>query len=287
MSSQTKALLAIITAATLGSGSVIFAKLGLREVPPFTFMFLRFLIASLLILPFYLKSPLPPHRLWPPILISLFSSANIFLFAFGIRLTTATASQVIYSIVPIITAILAYFLVKEQFNQKKIVGIALGFFGLLVIIGLPQTLTGNFLLLMGAVLYSFYPVLSKKIQVQYSPWQLTTMFIFTTTILGGVFSLTELRQIPAWFPTASALAWFSLIFVAIIGTIIYYWLTQGAIKHGSAVIGSIILYLQPVTTYLWAHFILKEQLTWEIVIGGSLVIGGAYLTTAAKKHETK
>ena len=109
------------------------------------------------------------------------------------------------------------------------------------------------------------------------------MFIFTTTIMGGLFSLTELRQVPDWFATASTLAWFSLIFVAIIGTIIYYWLTQGAIKHGSAVIGSMILYLQPVTTYLWAHFILNEQLTWEILIGGSLVICGAYLTTTAKR----
>lgn len=283
MSSQTKALLAIITAATLGSGSVIYAKIGLREIPPFTFMFLRFLIASLLILPFYLKAPLPPRRLWPPALVSLFSSANIFLFAFGIRLTTATVSQVIYSVIPVITAILAHWLVKERFNRKKIIGIALGFFGLMVIIGLPQTFTGNLLLLIGAVLYSFYPVLSKKIQVRYSPWQLTSIFIFTTTVVGGLFSLTELRLIPFWTTATSNLAWFSLVFVAIIGTIIYYWLTQGAIKYGSAVIGSMILYLQPVTTYLWAHFILKEQLTWLIAIGGSLVILGAYLTTTAKK----
>lgn len=283
MSSQIKALLVIIAAATLGSGSVIFAKLGLREIPPFTFMFLRFLIASLLILPFYLKSPIPPRRLWPPILISLFSSANIFLFAFGIRLTTATVSQVIYSIIPIITAILAHFLVKERFNQKKIVGIALGFFGLIFIIGLPQTFTGNFLLLIGAVLYSFYPVLSKKIQLKYSPIDLTAVFIFTTAVIGGLFSLTELKQVPMWLITASTQAWFSLIFVAIIGTIIYYWLTQEAIKHGSAVIGSMILYLQPVTTYLWAYFVLNEQLTWEIVIGGGLVICGAYLTTTAKR----
>ncbi|MEK7622832.1 MAG: DMT family transporter [Patescibacteria group bacterium] len=285
MTNQTKALLAVLGAAVFGSGSVIYSKIGLKEIPPFSFMFLRFLIASLFILPFYLKSPLPLRRLWPPILVSLFSSANIFLFAFGISLTTATVSQIIYSLVPVITAILAHFLVKEKFNQKKIAGIALGFVGLLVIIGLPQTFTGNLLLFIGACSYSFYPVLSKKIQAQYSPWNLTVMFIFTTTVLAGLLSLTELNQAATWINSASRLAWYSLFFVAIVGTIIYYWLTQRAIKDGSAVVGSMILYLQPVTTYLWAAAILGERLTLPVAIGGILTIGGAYLVTKTNHNE--
>lgn len=282
MTNQTKAFLAVLGAAILGSGSVIYSKIGLREIPPFSFMFLRFLIASLLILPFYFKNPLPLRQIWLPILISLFSSANIFLFAFGIRLTTATISQIIYSLVPIFVAILAHFLVKERFTQQKIVGILLGFLGLIFIFGLPQTITGNVLLLIGAFLYSFYPVLSKKIQVKYSPWHLMTIFIFTTAVLAGLLSLIELDQAKIWLTTASKLTWFSLFFVAIIGSIIYYWLTQVAIKLGSAVVGSMILYLQPVTTFLWAAALLGEKLTWMVVIGGLLTIGGAYLTTKAK-----
>ncbi|KKU44512.1 MAG: hypothetical protein UX62_C0060G0005 [Microgenomates group bacterium GW2011_GWA2_46_7] len=283
MSSKTKALLAIIGAAVFGGGNIIYSKIGLREIPPFSFMFLRFLLASLLILPFYLKSPLPFRRLWLPALVSLFSSANIFLFAFGIRLTTATVSQIIYSFVPIITTILAHYLIKEKLTPRKIFGVGLGFFGLINILGTPQRLAGNLLLLIGATFLSFYPVLSKKIQVKYSPWKLTTIFIFTTTVVGGLFSLTELSLLSTWSATVSILAWFSLIFVAIFGTIVYYWLTQEAIKHGSAVIGSMILYLQPVTTYFWAYFILSEQLSWTILVGGLLTIAGAYLTTTAKK----
>ena len=285
MTNQTKALLAVLGAAVFGSGSVIYSKIGLKEIPPFSFMFLRFLIASLFILPFYLKSP----AVTSPAVATNFSlfvfQRQYFLFAFGISLTTATVSQIIYSLVPVITAILAHFLVKEKFNQKKIAGIALGFVGLLVIIGLPQTFTGNLLLFIGACSYSFYPVLSKKIQAQYSPWNLTVMFIFTTTVLAGLLSLTELNQAATWINSASRLAWYSLFFVAIVGTIIYYWLTQRAIKDGSAVVGSMILYLQPVTTYLWAAAILGERLTLPVAIGGILTIGGAYLVTKTNHNE--
>ncbi len=291
MTNQTKALLAVLGAAFVGGGAGVWIKFSLKEIPPLSFTFLRFLLAYLFVLPFLRKEKIKIKNSLKPVLVSLFSTVNIVLFAFGIRLTNANLSQAIYAFVPALTAIIAYFLIKERFNKQKVFGIVLGFVGLSLIIMLPLidnlnfspgSLWGNLLIFTGASLYAFYPVLSKKIQVNYSPIYLTAVFILTTTIVAGVLALFELTQGLTWIRETSLASWMGLISTAAFGTVIYYLLTQYAIKYGSAVIGTLTLYLQPFMTFFWAYLILGEKVTLLILIGCLLVIAGAYITTQTK-----
>ena len=72
---------------------------------------------------------------------------------------------------------------------------------------------------------------------------------------------------------------FSTFYVGIFGGAVYYLLYQYAIKHGTPLIASMTMYLQPTATFLWAFFLLSERLTIGIVIGGLLAIGGAWMVT--------
>lgn len=291
------ALLAIIFAALAGAGNPVFSKISLEEIPPLSFIFIRFFLALLFIFPLFLREkPKFDKDILKVALISLFSTANIVLFVFGIRLTTATGAQMIYSFVPIMTAIIAYFLIKEYFTSRKIKGIFLGFLGtmlivLLPLIGQPSPLKGNFLgnllILAGATLYSFYPVFSKKLQARYSPTYLTFVFLAVTTIVHLFLFPIELVTHPHWFQAVSLNSWLALLYVAVFGTIVFYLLTQYAIKHGSAVIGATILYLQPIATFGWAAVLLGEKLTSGLVIGGLMVLTGAYLVTQAHNRSAK
>lgn len=291
------ALLAIILAALAGGGNPVFSKISLREIPPLTFIFIRFFLALLFIFPLFLREkPKFSKNILKVVLVSLFSTANIILFVFGIRLTTATVAQMIYVFVPIMTAVISYFLIKEHFTFKKLGGILLGFSGMMLIVLLPiigqpsplkGNLLGNLLILAGATLFSFYPVFSKKLQTRYSPTYLTVVFLAVTALIHALLFPIELATQPQSIQAVSLNAWLALIYVAAFGTTVLYLLTQYAIKHGSATIGATILYLQPIATFGWAAILLEEKLTPSLAIGGLMVLTGAYLVTQAHNRSPK
>ena len=201
----------------------------------------------------------------------------------------------IYVFVPIMTAVISYFLIKERFTPKKIAGLFLGFSGIVLVVLLPLigepsllkgNLSGNLLILAGATLFSFYPVFSKKLQTKYSPAYLTVVFIAVTTLLHALLFPIELATQPQSIQSVSLNAWLALIYVAAFGTTALYLLTQYAIKHGSATIGATILYLLPIATFAWAAILLGEKLTPGLIFGGLMVLSGAFLVTQSHRRST-
>lgn len=280
--------LLILLAAGLGGSGGIFTKIGLREIPPFSFVLLRFIFALFILLPFFIRSkPKFTKDLYKVIFLSLLATGNVILFSFGIKLTTANIGQTIYTTVPIISAIASYFLLKEKFNVLKITGILIGFFGTAVIILLPifskgigvlSGMTGNLIILIAAISYSFYSVLSKKFQEKYSPIQLVSYLALTTTLIISILSVSDLYRYPQWWQNITASGLFSVIFLGIIGTAFYFLIVQLIIKKTTPVIASMVLYLQPLATFIWSYIFLKETLTLIFGIGFLLSITGVYLT---------
>src|SRR3990167_7890260 len=103
MKTNSRILLAVIciaVAAILGGGMPTLTKFALTAIPPFTFTFLRFLIAAVCIWPFFLKSrgQILKTLFWSSVIpVSLLATANVVLFAFGVRLTSPTVSQTLYT----------------------------------------------------------------------------------------------------------------------------------------------------------------------------------------------
>jgi len=283
------ALLAVLSAALLGGGLPTLSKIGLREIPPFSFIFIRFVLSLLFLSPLFFKArPKLTRATLPVILVSLLATANIVLFTFGIRKTTATTAQMLYAAVPILAAIASYLLIKERFSSRKISGIALGLGGMLLIVLLPVInrataiggdLIGNLMILVGVASFSIYSVLSKTLQKVYSPQFLTFSFSLTTAAVSLAIAIAETASQPSWWAGISLGAWLAMAYVAVIGTAAYYLLYQYAIKTGSPVIASMTFYLQPIATYLWSTILLSERITVSFTIGAILVLTGAWLTT--------
>lgn len=273
----------ILAAAILGGGAGVFGKIALAEIPPFSFTFLRFLIASIFLIPFSIKYlPTFKRKDYKIILLSLLASANVILFAFGIKRTTANISQMIYTAVPIISALLSFYYLKERFGVKKIIAIAVGFAGTIIVVLLPlishndrgSTIGGNLIIVLAMLSISLYWVLSKKFQAQYSPLEINNYFIFTTTVLLFFLSFFDLFKEPGWWQGISAGAYWSLIFVAIFSTAVCYLLSQIIIKKATPVMASMVLYVQPFTTFIWAYYFLSEKLSGLFLIGAALSLLG-------------
>jgi len=276
-------LFLIISAATLGGGAGVFGKIALAEIPPFSFTFLRFLIASIFLIPFSLKYlPTFKRKDYKIILLSLLASANVVLFAFGIKHTTANISQMIYTAVPIVSALLSFYYLKERFGVGKIIGIVVGFVGTVIVVLLPlisnnnggSTLGGNLMIAIAMLSISLYWVLSKKFHSQYSSLEINNYFIFTTTVLLFFLSIFDLLRQPTWWHGVSINAYLALIFVAILSTAIYYLISQIIVKKATPVMASMVLYVQPFTTFIWSYYFLSEKLSVLFLIGVFLSLLG-------------
>lgn len=286
----------ILLAVFIGSGVAVATKIAIKDIPPFSFTFFRFLIASISILPFFLKTKPKFHKdIYKVILLSLYMTANATLFPLGVRLTTATIASTLYIFGPLFVAVLSYFLLSETFTVKKTVGIMTSFVGALIIILLPEihkgsafegNISGNLLISVAVIATALYTVFSKRFQREYTPIQLTSIFIFTSGVVLIPLAGTDLITHPHWWNNLPTIAILATIFTGVLGTTIWYLLYQYAIKHGSPLIASMILYLQPAATFLLASLLLGEMLTIGFTIGAVLAFIGVYLTLQSKQKRS-
>ncbi len=289
MNDKQKAFLSIFLYALLSGAMAAVTKVGLSQIPPFSFAFVRFFFASLIVLPFVWRKRrflINDFKILGP--FSIFATLNIIFFVLGIKLTTANISQILYAVIPIVVGLLTHFISREKISFKKTVGIVIGFVGTFLVLFLPVLekggkfsgdLMGNILLALAVVSFSGYIMLSKKAQKTHSPFHIVSIFIILTTIALFPFFIFESISRYGWWSGISINSIFSISYVVLAGTIFTYLLNQYSIKHGGTVFASMAFYLSPLFGFLVAFFLLGEQLTTGLVVGGILALLGVYIAT--------
>jgi len=286
-SNQYKTFLLIIITALIGGSVPVFMKIILKIIPPFSFTVIRFLLALIILIPLISVKKLLLRKNKKIIFISLFATVNIILFSLAIRITSASIAQIIYTTVPIFSLILSKIILHQQVKLKTIIGIVLSLCGVLLIMIIPliektnalqSNLIGNFMILIAAISYALYGVLSKPMQKQYKPLEMTTMFIFVTLFSHMIIAVPEIKIINHWYLNLNVVLIGSVLYVGLLGTAFYYLLTQFVIKKSSPVIASTILYLQPSATIFWAVLLLHETITPVFIFGAIVTLIGVWLT---------
>jgi drug/metabolite transporter (DMT)-like permease len=287
MSDRKIAILSVIAAAILGGAVAGITKRGLYEIPPYSFTFLRFVIASICILPFFLH--IKGHKtskirdLTP---ISLFATINVLFFIIGVKYTTANVGSVIYAAVPMLSAVILYIFFKERLSKKKEIGLVIGFIGVLLITLLPLlekgnpfagSLLGNAFLTVAIISWSFYMVYSKKLHEKYSPFLITANFIFVSTIVTFPLFLLDFQTNFGWWNNVGAWGIFSIFYVAVVITVFNYMLNQYSIRHGGSILAGMMFYLAPIFGFVANYFIVGELLTTGFIFGSLLALLGTYL----------
>lgn len=278
---KTKAVLAVLLSSIVGGATASATKIGLVNIPPFSFSFLRFLLASIFILPFFLSNkPKLDKNLYKVLLVTLLAVLNVGLFVFGIRLTTASISGLLYSATVIFSVIFSYFFLKEKQSLKRLFFVMIGLFGTSLAVFSPAiekqsifkgNLLGNIVIFIAVIIWSLYLVFSKKMQKTYSPIVMTSLFIFLSSVLFFVLSLIEIRTNFGWWRQINLSAVLAIVYVSLFSTLIFYLLSQYAVKYGTPVIASLAFYLSPIMTYFWAFILLGEKLTSTLVVGTFIV----------------
>lgn len=289
---------ALILAHLIWGGVFVVAKISLEEFPPMSLAFLRFALASLLLAPFLLTQTKKIHidKKDVPKLIAngvFIVTLNIAFFFEGIKRTTAIDASVLILIIPLLSVILGWWVLKEKILKINIVGISLGLAGALVIVGLPQlligkesaqVLVGNVLIIISSVAWVIGAVIIKPLLTKYSSLIVTAIAFLVGTITFFIPAAIEYIQNPSWVDRVSILGILGLAFMVLLSSISAYFLFEWSLAKTSVTVVNLFSYIEPFVATFLAVTILGEKLSPLFWVGAILIGVGVFLGTFAKEH---
>jgi drug/metabolite transporter (DMT)-like permease len=262
----------------------LFIKLGLRDLPPFTFVGFRFLLASAILaaIIWVRRLPLPRDRrdwlfiAWTGFLNVTINYALVF---WGEQYIASGLAALLNATLPFFGIILAhYYVPNERITPVKIGGVLLGIAGVGLIFSNQLSLQGALAFLasagivVGAFAAAYANVLIKVRGKHIEPIILSAgqmlsgfppLLLIGATLEGNPFKL-------AWTPLAIS----ALLYLTIIGSclafILYYWL----LKKIPVTKALLLLLVMPLVAVTLGKIINGEELTWRILVGGACIISG-------------
>lgn len=127
----------------LWSSAFVVGKIALADLDPFTMLSLRFVLSCLLLLPFVLVRPTTAFDQRTIVLGTALGLLNNAVYL-GLTFTALTTIRpelvvVVVSCAPFMTTMLVAALGMERLSGRKLAGITIGFFGVVVISGVATT----------------------------------------------------------------------------------------------------------------------------------------------------
>ena len=258
---------------------------GLSMSPPFYFAALRSLVAGvgLLIPAVALRRPLPRQpRLWLGILgvgLSYTSAGFAGMFLAGGVVSPGLAS-VLANMQPLIAVILAFFLIGEQLRRSSLLGLLMGFFGI-VLTALPSfsaqatsgSSSGLGYVLLGALGVAVGNILLKRIAGQVDSLMATGWQF----ILGSL----PLLALAQWLEVPSSVIWngafaMNLLALGLGGTalplLLWFWL----LRRAELTRLNTFTFLTPIFALMMSAFFFGERLQWIQAVGITLSLYGVW-----------
>jgi len=279
------AILFLILANVIWGVALPIYKWSLEEVPPFTFVFLRFFISALILLPFiYKKIKIAKQDYKYLIIMSIISiSIQIPLLFFGLKFSPSINAPIIISFSPIILIIASILFLKEKPSIKVIAGTLISLMGIMAIIlrplletGFSGSIFGSLLIFLAAICGVIQTLFLKKLTIRNDPLAL----IFWMFLIGS------LPLLPFVFWEAQTFNLINDITVKGLVGIIYAIYFSSILGHYFYVYGTkyikasevgIFSYVDPIATIVVAIPLLNEHITPAYLVGAMLVFLGIFI----------
>jgi drug/metabolite transporter (DMT)-like permease len=263
------------------------AKRGVQELPPLTLLVWRLLVSAGTfgaLLAFFPGHKLPPRGVVGRVaLLGLLSGPlNQALFLLAMQHTTAAHGALIFSLTPLGVYLVELARGRERPRWTATLGIAVALGGVLLLLlarGL-SALSGLFLgdgLLLGSLLaWVFYTTEGRDLVAREGPLRTSAW----SNMAGALMLLPLVPWVlrPERVLAASLLAKASVLYLGLGSSVLSYAIWFAALGRTDASKVAVFSNLQPVATALAAWALLSEPLSWEVVVGGALVLLGVRLT---------
>ena len=268
-------------AVAIGGSNFIAVKFSNDELEPLFGAGLRFAVAALLLVGLTRVQRLPVPRGWDltgPLLYGLLGfGVSYGLLYYALQGLSAGTAAVFMATTPLITLVLAVLHGQERFTARGVAGGVLAVAGLAVISvdSLGGDLSPSYLLaaLLGVVAVAESSVLLKGFpQAHPITTNAVGMVAGAALLLAGSLIFGE-----AWMLPPDGRTWFVLAWLVVPGSIGLFALFVFVIKRWTASATVYALTLMPVVAITLGALLADEDVTWELVAGGVLVMAAVYV----------
>jgi drug/metabolite transporter (DMT)-like permease len=277
--------ISLILAAVFWGGNYAATKFAALSIPPISIVAVRFVVGGLLMYA-VLRILEPESRLARKDLLPMAGLGCLGVavgqttFTFGVSLTSAANTGFIFATAPVWGLLFGFVLGLERPTWRGISGVALSILGVGIIfyegLGLEGTsLIGDLLVLLAAMGFGAYTVLSMRVLGRYSPLAVATYPI----LFGGPIVL--LVSVPfftrlGWEDVGMG-AWAAVAFSAVFATAFAFSAWQTGVSRIGANRVLVYQYLISITGVASGIVFFGEVLGVEKIVGGAVTLVGVYL----------
>ena len=292
--SAMKPLLALklIMVAALWGGTFIAGRIVAQSLPLMTAAFVRFFVASILlvIVAVKMEGRLPRLNRGQVLLTAVLGLTGIFIYNicfFGaLARVPAGRTSLFVSLTPIVTAILAVLIFSERLGLRRWIGIVVALLGAIVVItrgdliggitDISQSLGLGELMMLGAVLsWATYTLISRKVLETLSPIVATTYGTLWGFVFLSIGAVGEFKEID-WILLDWRI-WTSVFYLGAFGTVLpfiwYYQRIQTVGPSRTAIFTNLV----PAFGVLFSATLLDEPILISMVVGGLIAALGVAL----------
>jgi drug/metabolite transporter (DMT)-like permease len=275
-------LLALLS--VLWGGSFFFNGVALRELPPLTVVFLRVVLAALILLPllwvYRIRFPTSISGWKPFCTVALFNNVLPFsLVVTGQTYIPSGLASILNATTPLFTVMVMAGAGDEKLYARRIAGIVTGLIGVIILRG--QNLDfgkgqgiGILLCLAGAFSYGLAALFARR-QLSDSPPLATATFQLLASSLMMTIVVAVVEK-PWRLPMPGATTWLAMLGLAALSTALAYIVFFQILRRSGSTNVMLVTLLIPVTAILLGYLVLGEEISLREIIG-ALVIGSALL----------
>jgi drug/metabolite transporter (DMT)-like permease len=274
----------LLLLSVLWGGAYLFTRAAVPAFGPAPLVSMRLGIAALILLPIvFYRGGGPQLRANPYALFMVgvpFTALPFMLMTWGALHITAGLSAVLNATAPMFAALVAHFVLKERLGTWRAAGLALGFFGVLVLMS-----SGNVSLKTAegplAVLAVLGTAMIWSVGASYTRRKMAGVDPLVTT--AGSLALASLVLLPwAWatWPSTppSARAWAEMAFLGLASSGLGMWMYFRLLGRIGAVRAMSVTFLSPLVAMVSGALYLGEAITLQMVAGCVVVLLGTALS---------
>jgi len=268
----------------LWGGSFFFNGIALKELPPFTLVFLRVALAALVLLPvlraYRIGFPRGPSGWQPFFGIALLNNVLPFsLIVMGQTYIPSGLASILNATTPLFTVLVMAASGDEKLLMRRVAGVLAGLIGVIILHGQDLGFSnsqgiGVLLCLAGAFSYGLSALYARRNLSNSPPLATATFQLLASSLMMAVVAAVVER--PWRLPMPGATTWLAMAGLAGLSTALAYIVFFQILRRSGSSNVMLVTLLIPVTAILLGYFVLGESISGREIVG-AIVIGSALL----------
>jgi drug/metabolite transporter (DMT)-like permease len=282
---------AFILLAAVWSSSFLWIKIAIQELSPFLLVALRTFFGALVgvLAIFITRTPLPRQRsVWVALAVLGLTNVAVpfVLISWGEQTIDSAVASILNATVPLFTFLLAnLFLHDDRLTPARILGLVTGFVGVIILLikdfqpGSHNSILGQAAVLLAAIFYAGSMVYARLTTDRVPGLVRGIIPLVSASML--MWTGTALLESPIHLPTLP-MTWLAVIWLGVLGSglafILWYYLLQEVGPTRAA----LVTYTMPLGGVLLGVLFLKEPLSWNLALGGLLIVASVIMVNRKK-----